>query len=102
MLAPQQVNQSVAWQRLPAVQDEDRQKRTLTRTAQWQRPLILENLQRPKNPKIKHIPHPGWNNPTPSPVAVGFSTSPVGCSFARDTSRRSLLAGTASRLEARL
>ena len=53
-LAPQLIDQTIARDRLPAAQQQDRQQRPLLRAAEHNRSLAVDHLQRPQNPESKH------------------------------------------------
>jgi hypothetical protein len=53
-LAPQLIDQTIARDRLPAAQHQDREQRPLLRPAEQNRPLLLDHLERPQNAESKH------------------------------------------------
>jgi hypothetical protein len=53
MLAPQLVEEAVGGKDLVRVQQQERQKRTLTRPPKRERPPLVENFERPENPVLQ-------------------------------------------------
>jgi hypothetical protein len=53
-VAPQLIDQTIARDRLPTAQQQDREQRPLLRPAEQNRPLLLDHLERPQDAELKH------------------------------------------------
>jgi hypothetical protein len=55
-LAPHQVDDAIDGHGLATVQQEDREHRALTRSSEFDRPIVVEDVQRPEDSELQHSP----------------------------------------------
>jgi hypothetical protein len=55
-LAPHEVGDAIDGEGLAAVQQQDREHRTLTRSSEFDRPIVVEDLQWTEDPELQHSP----------------------------------------------